>query len=195
MSARRRPRPLAAGIDYGGTWLRIVSLDADGHTLRRDRLPAPPFEQFPDVLKNLFRRRRWRPASLSVASRGVWTAVERRDLARRLSGLAKRILIMSDAEAAFHGAFGAPQRTRSTRPAAGILIVAGTGSMAYGRDERGRVWRAGGLGPLIGDEGSAFWIGREWARRHQRRLRGWDARRVAGLARRVFSQARRGDAQ
>jgi glucosamine kinase len=42
----------------------------------------------------------------------------------------------------------------------GVVLVAGTGSAAYGRDANGRTARAGGHGPWIGDEGSAFDIGR-----------------------------------
>src|SRR3989304_4407417 len=42
----------------------------------------------------------------------------------------------------------------------GPLVPAGTGSIVIGRDARGRWARAGGLGPLLGDEGSAFWLGR-----------------------------------
>lgn len=43
---------------------------------------------------------------------------------------------------------------------AGVVIVAGTGSIAYGRDSAGRAARAGGWGYLLGDEGGGFWIGR-----------------------------------
>jgi len=42
----------------------------------------------------------------------------------------------------------------------GVLVIAGTGSIAYGRDEQGNTVRAGGWGFAIGDEGSAHWIGR-----------------------------------
>ncbi len=42
----------------------------------------------------------------------------------------------------------------------GIIVIAGTGSIAYGRDRRGNTLRAGGWGFAIGDEGSAHWIGR-----------------------------------
>lgn len=42
----------------------------------------------------------------------------------------------------------------------GVIVIAGTGSIAYGRDRRGRTLRAGGWGFAIGDEGSAHWIGR-----------------------------------
>ena len=42
----------------------------------------------------------------------------------------------------------------------GIIVNAGTGSFAYGRDRQGITARAGGWGFAIGDEGSAHWIGR-----------------------------------
>jgi glucosamine kinase len=51
----------------------------------------------------------------------------------------------------------------------GIALIAGTGSVAWGRDARGRVARAGGWGYLLGDEGSGYGIARE-AVRHALRL-------------------------
>lgn len=42
----------------------------------------------------------------------------------------------------------------------GVVVIAGTGSIAYGRDLTGKSARAGGWGFAIGDEGSAHWIGR-----------------------------------
>jgi N-acetylglucosamine kinase-like BadF-type ATPase len=42
----------------------------------------------------------------------------------------------------------------------GVIVIAGTGSVAYGRDQQGKTARAGGWGFAIGDEGSAHWIGR-----------------------------------
>jgi glucosamine kinase len=42
----------------------------------------------------------------------------------------------------------------------GVIVNAGTGSFAYGRDPQGATVRAGGWGFAIGDEGSAHWIGR-----------------------------------
>jgi glucosamine kinase len=46
----------------------------------------------------------------------------------------------------------------------GVIVIAGTGSIAYGRNRQGRTVRAGGWGFAIGDEGSAHWIGREAVR-------------------------------
>jgi glucosamine kinase len=42
----------------------------------------------------------------------------------------------------------------------GVIVIAGTGSIAYGRDAQGMTARAGGWGYAISDEGSAHWIGR-----------------------------------
>lgn len=43
----------------------------------------------------------------------------------------------------------------------GIIVIAGTGSIAFGRDSRGRVLRVGGWGNLFDDGGSGFDIGRK----------------------------------
>jgi len=59
----------------------------------------------------------------------------------------------------------------------GVALIAGTGSVAYGRDSRGREARAGGWGWLLGDEGSGAWIVREAAREVLRRA---DAGEPAG---------------
>jgi glucosamine kinase len=51
----------------------------------------------------------------------------------------------------------------------GIALIAGTGSVAYGRTDDGREARRGGWGWMIGDEGSGVWIVREAAREVMRR--------------------------
>jgi|SRR6266404_2933925 len=48
----------------------------------------------------------------------------------------------------------------ATGARAAIVLVAGTGSAAIGRDEAGRIARSGGYGPKKSDEGSAFAIGK-----------------------------------
>jgi len=197
-AALRRAAPWAIGVDRGGTWVRVLALSASGG-VRAARWPAAapaPLER--DLGRAL---RRWRIApsdlgALVVASRGVWTARERRDAERRLAGLACRVRVVPDVEAAHRGALG---------EAPGVLLLAGTGSIALARGARGRWRRAGGLGPLLGDEGSAFWIGREWlkvtageaSRPRLRRLLGApDAvRRIAALAPGVLRRARRGDSR
>jgi N-acetylglucosamine kinase-like BadF-type ATPase len=41
----------------------------------------------------------------------------------------------------------------------GVVLIVGTGAAAYGVDREGREARAGGWGPLLGDEGSGYWMG------------------------------------
>ena len=43
----------------------------------------------------------------------------------------------------------------------GVLVISGTGSIAFGRNQSAETARAGGWGPNVSDEGSAFWVGRE----------------------------------
>jgi glucosamine kinase len=43
----------------------------------------------------------------------------------------------------------------------GVVVIAGTGSIAYGRNQCNETARAGGWGPIVSDEGSGQWIGRE----------------------------------
>src|SRR5260370_21198938 len=43
----------------------------------------------------------------------------------------------------------------------GVLVISGTGSIAFGRNQGGETARAGGWGPNVSDEGSGFWVGRE----------------------------------
>jgi N-acetylglucosamine kinase-like BadF-type ATPase len=63
--------------------------------------------------------------------------------------------VTTDLEIALEAAFGSGE---------GMVLVAGTGSAAFGRDAGGRTARAGGRGPWFSDEGSAFDIGRNAVR-------------------------------
>jgi N-acetylglucosamine kinase-like BadF-type ATPase len=189
--ADRRCR-LAVGVDVGGTWVRVAALDGERRVgTVTHRAPAVP--ELATFLRSLWRRRRWtgRVAALVVAARGMWLPRERRALARTLRGLARRVLVIADVEAAWHAAH---------EGGAGVLVLAGTGSIVLGRSARGRWVRAGGLGPLLGDEGSAFSIGRAWLRARatasaQRRLatRPDAVAAIAALAPHVVARARRGD--
>ena len=60
--------------------------------------------------------------------------------------------VLNDVHVAFEGAFAGR---------AGVLALAGTGSMAWAGDGQGLHRRVGGWGNLIGDEGSGYWIGRK----------------------------------
>jgi N-acetylglucosamine kinase-like BadF-type ATPase len=160
-------------VDLGGTWVRVIAFDARARR-REVKRPSPGLGELPAFLKRLWQR--WGLVCadvepLVVASKGVWTAAERKRQARRLRGLARQVRVISDVEAAYLGALGGDT---------GVLLLAGTGSMALGRDARGQWSRAGGWGPLLGDEGSAFWIGREWLRATMSTTGFARARRIGG---------------
>jgi N-acetylglucosamine kinase-like BadF-type ATPase len=55
----------------------------------------------------------------------------------------------------------------------GIVVIAGTGSIALGRNASGRTARAGGWGYLFGDEGGGFWIARQALRAALSWEEGW----------------------
>jgi len=61
-------------------------------------------------------------------------------------------IVDTDARVALTGAIGF---------GAGIVIISGTGSVAFGRNAAGDESRSGGWGPTLGDEGSGYWIARE----------------------------------
>jgi glucosamine kinase len=82
------------------------------------------------------------------AGRSEIAGIVRNIVAEIISG---KIEVVGDMEIALRAAFG-------TGP--GVIVIAGTGSIAFGRDAQGRTARAGGWGFAVSDEGSAHWIGR-----------------------------------
>jgi N-acetylglucosamine kinase-like BadF-type ATPase len=148
------PGPLPGrllGIDAGGGATRVV-LVADGEVVRRQ--VAPPMnalltEGVSERLLGLVTG--WDATAAGIGLPGLRSPAARARLAAELTSRAGRpVHVTGDGETALLGAFGA-------RP--GIAVFAGTGSGATGWD--GRRWaRAGGHGFLLGDEGSAYWIGR-----------------------------------
>jgi len=88
-----------------------------------------------------------------VGAAGAGRAQEQAELEAALveAGVARRVRVLADGEVALATAFGAGP---------GILINAGTGSIAYARDPAGELHRAGGYGWQLGDEGGGYWLGR-----------------------------------
>lgn len=79
----------------------------------------------------------------SAARSGVTAALDGR-------GLAEVVVVGTDVEAAFEDAFQAGP---------GLIVIAGTGSVAWGRNAAGDVHRVGGWGKHLGDDGSGYSIG------------------------------------
>jgi len=85
---------------------------------------------------------------IAGGARSEIAAVVRGLLAEFVGG---EIEVVGDMVIAMQAAFGAGP---------GVIVIAGTGSIAYGRNVKGQVARAGGWGFAISDEGSGHWIGR-----------------------------------
>ena len=66
-------------------------------------------------------------------------------------GLADEIILKHDAAIALAGA---------TACQPGVVVLAGTGAMAFGMSNKGETRRAGGWGNVLADEGSAYYMGR-----------------------------------
>jgi len=147
------------GIDGGGSKAVVALADRTGEVIRLARGKGINPLDNPSWRETL--ERQLRPFANAPALAGVAAAVpaygeveevstsQREAIAAAFGKVPQRIL--NDVEAAHIGAFaGGP----------GILILSGTGSMAWARDVAGRSHRVGGWGDTIGDEGSAYWIGR-----------------------------------
>ena len=150
------------GIDAGGTKTVCLLADDQGNVVAEARgggasLQAAGELEVEKVLHEVMDAavgdRDVRPAAICLGIAGVdrpGDTATVRGIMRRI-GFKAQTLVVNDALVALvAGAGDAP----------GVVVVAGTGSIAYGRDGSGRAARAGGWGYLLGDEGGGFWIGR-----------------------------------
>ncbi len=94
-----------------------------------------------------------------VGVAGIWLEEERQRFAHLLRIIARDsgfnlqdLIATSDAEIALRGAFGSE---------AGIMLIAGTGTITLGKNKQGDLIRSGGWGIEIDDEGSGAWIGKK----------------------------------
>lgn len=139
------------GIDAGGSATRAVIV-ADGQVT--ERFTAPPINALLSLdltgrLAELISAAGATAAGVGVP--GLRSPADAAELGAELTSRAGHpVRVTWDGETAWLGAFCAEP---------GIAVFAGTGSGALGCD--GDRWaRAGGHGFLLGDEGSAYWIGR-----------------------------------
>lgn len=147
------------GVDGGGSKTLVAIADTSGRIVRLTR------SQGVNPLDNKHWRRVLESQLRPFAGQGDLAAVaaglpaygeveaissgQRDAVATVFGNIPQRVV--NDVDAAHIGAFAG---------GAGILILSGTGSMAWARDAAGTSSRVGGWGDVIGDEGSSYWIGR-----------------------------------
>ncbi|MBC8446734.1 MAG: ATPase [Chloroflexi bacterium] len=166
------------GVDGGGTKTAAVLLDGNGRELGRAVSgPSNHYSVGPAVAEASLREAIHQVlasaglavtevAAIGLGMAGVDRPGDREVVQAMLShiGSFARVVIANDAEAALVGGVGRRH---------GVVLIAGTGAIAYGVNGRGEARRADGWGYLLGDEGSAHWIGVQGlhavARAHDRR--------------------------
>jgi N-acetylglucosamine kinase-like BadF-type ATPase len=151
------------GIDGGGSKtacaigdersVLTTSIAGPSNITRVDEARAR--ESLHQVIREACDKAKIDPSQIDCACIGVAGAgrqevagVVRKIVAELIGG---EIEVVGDMAIAMEAALGA---------APGVIVIAGTGSIAYGRNEQGTTARAGGWGFAISDEGSAHWIGR-----------------------------------
>lgn len=161
---------VAIGVDAGGTGTRALAVAADGRVLGSARAGGanpnahPPAEAAAAVREAIHRARaaatadgaRVRACVVGMAGASRLTDPGVRAIYdREWAGLDVVPCVLSDAETAFASATAEPD---------GTVLVAGTGSVAGRIRDRRMTTTTGGYGWLLGDEGSAFWLGRQAVR-------------------------------
>lgn len=152
-----------AGIDGGQSSTDAVIADESGKVLGRGSAgPSDEIGQGPDStrLRDALRD----ALADAVRHAGLPSDTEFAAIAAGISGYegrvygrapelpAQRLTLVHDSENAHAGALGGD---------AGVVVIAGTGSIGFARNERGETSLVGGWGFLFGDEGSAFWLARK----------------------------------
>ena len=156
---------IVIGIDGGGSKTRAVVADEKGVAISTVEGPGSAVrpgrhEHSADVIAATVKdalasanMEHVTPKVLCVGVAGVGREPERQALWQALVAreVAEDVVVHADATIALDDAFG---------DGAGVLLIAGTGSVAFGRSPSGTFARAGGWGPVFGDEGSGQWLGR-----------------------------------
>lgn len=149
------------GIDAGATKTDCLLADETGTILCRARGPGANLQIFGEdeveavlagVIDDALCGRAAIADALCIGIAGVDRQNDSRAVQSILDriGLSRKNMVTNDAIIALVA--GAGERY-------GVVLTAGTGCTAYGMNRNGKVARAGGWGYLIGDEGSAYWMG------------------------------------
>ena len=154
---------LVLGLDVGGTKTVGQLADGDGTVLREARGGGANLQSvgelgvekvLHEVIDAALADSHERLSAICVGMAGVDRPQDGALVREILGRIGQRAasLVVNDALIALEA--GAPDGP-------GIVVIAGTGSIAYGRDPGGRAARAGGWGYVLGDEGSGYWLGRQ----------------------------------
>jgi N-acetylglucosamine kinase-like BadF-type ATPase len=154
---------LIVGMDAGGTKTRAFAVTRGGEIVGRGAGGGANLLSSPDPQGSIAAALREAlagrvPDAVVLACAGGEREAERargRAILEALLGPAVAVGVTHDAKAALYA--GNPA-------GCGVVLVSGTGSIAYGRNDQGAEARCGGWGHLVGDEGSAVWIGQEGLR-------------------------------
>ena len=158
---------LFLGVDGGGSSTVALIADEAGSVIGEGRGGPSNVSDLAIFAKNLGEAVDAAGAGESEfesACFGFSGGIEGKALAAREIVNAKRYSVVHDASIALTGA---------TAGAPGVVVIAGTGSIAFGRNAEGRTARAGGWGYVFGDEGGAFDIVRQALRATLRFEEGW----------------------
>jgi N-acetylglucosamine kinase-like BadF-type ATPase len=152
------------GVDAGGSTLRAVLVSHCGTVLNRFEvsgnlnITSAGTTNIITTFQELSRQIP-QPAGVNVAMAGAGHGKGRQELTAVLNQLypKAKVVVRTDAEGALFANFP---------DSSGILVICGTGSVAFGKTSAGTVYRAGGWGFLLGDEASGFWIVKEVMRHY-----------------------------
>lgn len=151
---------LVIGIDGGGTKTRVEIRDGENRLLRRQTFGAFNLnsigeDAFRSLLEQVFSQcgDMSRCAGLCVGAAGISNPRVGQILEEVLENLryCGPRKLCGDQEIALRGAMDTP----------GLAVIAGTGSICFGRSETGETARSGGYGHLIDDWGSGYALGRD----------------------------------
>ena len=154
------PSEYVLGVDGGGTWTRSVIMRTDGIIMGTGRAgPSNPItlgveKSLNNILESVEKARNVSSIEVFQSSvLGLAGASRSRlgdEMLSRFPAFFGEARIVSDACSALAGATGCK---------AGVVVIAGTGSIAYGVNENNEEAKAGGWGWRLGDEGSGYTIG------------------------------------
>lgn len=151
------------GMDAGGTKTRAFAVTRAGEIVGRGAGGGANLLSSPDPQGSIAAALREAlagrvPAAIVLSCAGGEREADRakgRAILTSLVGPDVAVEVTHDAKAALYA--GNPA-------GCGVVLISGTGSIAYGRNDQGAEERCGGWGYLVGDEGSAVWIGQEGLR-------------------------------